>query len=161
MLCITRLRIIRRNIMKLAESSEHYLENILILQARKGEVRSIDIAQSMGYSKPSVSRAVHLLKDNGYLSMDVNSIIRLTDKGIKEAKRIYERHIFLREMLLHLGVNDETAAADACRMEHVISPETFDKLIEAFPALHKHVQGSAFDDDFILAFHRENHSNHH
>lgn len=147
--------------MKLAESSEHYLENILILQSRQAQVRSIDIANSMGFSKPSVSRAVHLLKDNGYITMDDNNNIRLTEHGEATAKKVYEKHIFLREWLLQFGITESIAAQDACRIEHVISEETFKKLIDHYPELYKHIRENAFDDEFILAFHKENHSNHH
>lgn len=147
--------------MRLAESTENYLENILILQKRNGEVRSIDIASSMGFSKPSVSRAVHLLKDNGYLDMDENSLIRLTAKGEAEARLVYEKHIFLRQLFLSLGISEENAAADACRVEHVISDETFEKLKEQYPELAETVHQNAFDDEFILAFYREGHIDHH
>lgn len=142
--------------MQLAESGENYLENILILQARNGQVRSSDIATSMGFSKPSVSRAVHLLKDNGYLTMDSSNLIELTEQGLAVATAVYEKHVFLREFLIHLGVSEENAAVDACKIEHVISDETFEKLKGVFPDIYAHIKENAFDDEFILAFHREN-----
>lgn len=141
--------------MKLAESTENYLESILILQNRLGEVRSIDIAVEMGFSKPSVSRAVHLLADNGYLKFQDNGSVTLTDKGYESASRVYERHLFLRDLLIHFGVSEEVAAADACRMEHVISEETFDRMKDSFPSISKEVGEHFHDGEFILAYKRE------
>lgn len=114
--------------MKIQESAENYLEAILVLMQRNGQVRSIDVAHYTGYSKPSISRAVGLLRDNGYVSIDQNGLLGLTESGLQIAETIYERHTVLTELLTLLGVSPETAAEDACRIEHVISAETFDKL---------------------------------
>ena len=112
--------------MELHESGEMYLETILILKNRFGYVRSIDIANEMGVSKPSVSRAVGLLKDNDYITFDPNGMILLTDNGRAVAEKIYERHQVLTEYLIGIGVDEEPASRDACKIEHVISDETFD-----------------------------------
>ncbi len=114
--------------MELHESGEMYLETILVLKNRFGYVRSIDIANEMNVSKPSVSRAVGLLKDNGYITFDPNGMILLTDSGSSVAEKIYERHRILTSYLTSIGVSEETAAHDACKIEHVISDETFDVL---------------------------------
>jgi Mn-dependent DtxR family transcriptional regulator len=106
------------------ESGEMYLETILIL-SRRGPVRSIDVSEYMGYSKPSVSRAVSLLKSGGYLTMEENGFLHLTDVGKELAEKIYERHTTLTQALLYLGVDKESAAEDACRIEHVISDASF------------------------------------
>ena len=116
--------------MKIQESAENYLEAILVLRQRNGQVRSIDVAHYTGFSKPSISRAVGLLRDNGYVSIDQNGLLNLTEAGLKIAETIYERHTVLTELLTKLGVSPETAAEDACRIEHVISTETFAKLKE-------------------------------
>ena len=116
--------------MKIQESAENYLEAILVLTQRNGQVRSIDVAHYTGFSKPSISRAVGLLRDNGYVSIDQNGLLGLTEAGLKIAETIYERHTVLTDLLTKLGVSPETAAEDACRIEHVISAETFDKLKE-------------------------------
>ena len=116
--------------MKIQESAENYLEAILVLMQKNGQVRSIDVAHYTGFSKPSISRAVGLLRDNGYVSIDQNGLLNLTEAGLKIAETIYERHTVLTELLTKLGVSPETAAEDACRIEHVISAETFDKLKE-------------------------------
>ena len=113
--------------MKIQESAENYLEAILILMQKNGQVRSIDVAHYTGFSKPSISRAVGLLRDNGYVSIDQNGLLGLTEAGLKIAETIYERHTVLTDLLTKLGVSPETAAEDACRIEHVISAETFDK----------------------------------
>ena len=110
--------------MAIQESGEMYLESILIL-SRRGPVRSIDVSEYMGYSKPSVSRAVGLLKSGGYLTMEENGFLHLTEAGRELAEKIYERHITLTEALMSLGVPRETAAEDACRIEHVIGDESF------------------------------------
>lgn len=123
--------------MELHESGEMYLETILILKNRFGYVRSIDIAHELGYSKPSVSRAVSLLKENGYITYDPNGMILLTDKGSDIAESIYERHKVLSKYLISLGVSEDTAQRDACRMEHVISPETFDIIKKALAEVQK------------------------
>ncbi len=111
--------------MELHESGEMYLETILILKNRFGYVRSIDIAHEMNVSKPSVSRAVGLLKDNGYITFDPNGMILLTDIGNDVAEKIYERHNILSQFLASLGVSHDIAARDACKIEHIISDETF------------------------------------
>lgn len=116
--------------MKLLESGEMYLETILILKNRYGYVRSIDIAHELKYSKPSVSRAVSILKENGYITNDPHGMILLTDKGMEIASSIYDRHKTLTSYLISLGVSEETAQTDACRMEHVISNETLQKIKE-------------------------------
>ena len=116
--------------MKIQESAENYLEAILILMQKNGQVRSIDVAHYTGFSKPSISRAVGLLRDNGYVSIDQNGLLGLTEAGLKIAETIYERHTVLTDLLTKLGVSPETAAEDACRIEHVISAETFDKIKE-------------------------------
>ena len=111
--------------MAIQESGEMYLETILLLSRRGGYVRSIDISEHMGYSKPSVSRAMSVLKRDGYITMDDESHITLTEAGLAVAEKIYARHEVLRRMLVHLGVSPETASNDACKMEHTISDETF------------------------------------
>ena len=107
------------------ESGEMYLETILRLGKKQNTVRSIDIAEEMNFSKASVSRAVSKLKTDGYIIVDREGHIALTEKGYELAGRIYEKHIVFTKMLMDLGVDEETAAADACRMEHVISEESF------------------------------------
>lgn len=116
--------------MKTHESREDYLETILILKKRLGNVRSIDIANELNYSRPSVSRAIKLMKENEYITVEENGLIKLTELGEKVAKSIYERHTIIGNMLMKLGVNEETAFEDACRIEHVISKETFEKIKE-------------------------------
>ena len=111
--------------MRLQESGEMYLESIYVLSQKGGYVRSIDISEYMGYSKPSVSRAVSLLKNAGYITMDEDNYIHLTETGFEIAHKIYERHTVLSALLMRIGVSEETAAEDACRMEHAISDETF------------------------------------
>ena len=114
--------------MRLQESGEMYLETILILSQRLEHVRSLDVAEHMGFSKPSVSRAVGLLKSGGYLLMDPTGYLTLTDSGRAIAEKIYERHQVLTEILMALGVDQKTATADACKMEHDISDKTFDAM---------------------------------
>ncbi len=111
--------------MKIYESGENYLETILILTKRKGQVRAIDIVNEMGYSKPSVSVAMKQFRENGYVEIDSNGFITLTDAGLKIAKRVYERHTVIAEILMWLGVDEETAYADACKIEHDISEKSF------------------------------------
>ena len=111
--------------MKIQESAENYLEAILVLMQKNGQVRSIDVAHYTGFSKPSISRAVGLLRDNGYVSIDQNGLLGLTEAGLKIAETIYERHTVLTAFLTALGVDHEIAAEDACRIEHVISAESF------------------------------------
>lgn len=110
------------------ESGEMYLETIYVLCSKKPQVRSIDVAEEMGYSKPSVSRAVSILKKEGLITVDGDGFLTLTDDGLSHAKKIYERHKVLSKWLESVGVCAQTAAADACKMEHVISDETFDSL---------------------------------
>ena len=114
--------------MNLMESGEMYLETILQLQQRQGNVRSVDISEYMGYSKPSISRAVGLLKNGGYINVDSDGLITLTESGLEIAQKIYERHTVLTQLLIRLGVSPETAAADACKIEHNLSDETFEAL---------------------------------
>ncbi len=111
--------------MHLQESGEMYLETIYILSKKSSSVRSIDVCAYMNYSKPSVSRAVGILKQGGYLEMDGDGYLSLTPTGLEIASKIYERHTTLTELLIHLGVNEKTAAEDACKIEHDISDETF------------------------------------
>ena len=111
--------------MALLESGEMYLETILILSKQKSGVRAIDIGEYMGFSKPSVSRAMGLLKNGGYVVADENGFLSLTDAGREVAERIYERHTLLTDLLIRLGVDRETAVEDACKMEHYISEKTF------------------------------------
>ena len=111
--------------MKIQESAENYLETILILSHRQGTVRSIDIAAELSFSKPSVSVAMKNLRENGYIQVDGDGFITLTDAGLAIAETIYERHSLLSGWLVALGVGPKTAAEDACRIEHVISPESF------------------------------------
>ncbi len=110
---------------KLQESGEMYLETIIILSGKSNKVRSIDIAEYMGFSKPSVSRAVSILKDEGFIDVDNSGYITLTEKGEKIASNVYEKHVVITNLLIELGVSQEVADKDACRMEHVISDETF------------------------------------
>ena len=114
--------------MILLESGEMYLETILVLQQRNTNVRSIDISEEMNFSKPSVSRAIKLLKTNGYINVDPSGYITFTDKGEEVAKDIYERHQVLTEGLLYLGVPEDIAAKDACKIEHDLSKETFEAI---------------------------------
>ena len=115
-------------VMTMQESGEMYLETILTLSEKNGNVRSIDIASEMNFSKPSVSRAVKKLKEDGYILVDAGGLITLTPKGKKIAETIYERHTVLSDLLISIGVSPKTAAEDACRIEHVISEETFNMI---------------------------------
>ena len=117
--------------MHLQESGEMYLETILILSQRLEHVRSLDVAEYMGFSKPSVSRAVGLLKSAGYVLMDPAGYLTLTDPGRAIAEKIYERHITLSQLFISIGVDEKTALEDACKVEHYISDTTFEK-IKAF-----------------------------
>ena len=114
--------------MAMQESGEMYLETIYVLSQKSSSVRSIDVAEHMGFSKPSVSRAVGLLKQDGLLWMDEYGYLKLTEEGTRKAKQIYERHTVLSRMLMNLGVDEETAAEDACRIEHYISDKSFDAI---------------------------------
>ena len=114
--------------MRLQESGEMYLETILILSRKLEHVRSLDVAGHMGFSKPSVSRAVNLLKNAGYLNMDPTGYLTLTDSGRAIAEKIYERHNILARFFINIGVDQETAFEDASKIEHYISDVTFDKI---------------------------------
>lgn len=118
--------------MKTMESAENYLETILMLKAEKGNVRSIDIAHELEFSKPSVSVAMKRLREKNYITVENGGLIELTDEGKKLAESIYERHVLLTDALVALGVDPEIAAEDACRVEHYISQETFDKIKEHY-----------------------------
>ena len=111
--------------MQLQESGEMYLETIHVLSKKLPCVRSVDVGEYMGYSKPSVSRAIGLLKNGGYVRVDDNGHLHLTDEGLKVANKIYDRHNLLKSLLLKVGVAEDIAAEDACRIEHVISDETY------------------------------------
>ena len=114
--------------MVIQESGEMYLETIRILQEKTGHVRSTDIAEHMGFSKPSVSRAVGILKNGGFIQVEKDGGIILTESGRAVADKIYERHTLLTQLLIALGVSAETAAEDACRLEHAISDESFEAI---------------------------------
>ena len=114
--------------MKILESAENYLETIHMLKKQKGSVRSIDIAHELGYSKPSVSVAMKNLRENGYVSVDEGGLINLTELGQEIADKMFERHTLLTNWLTALGVSPEVAAEDACKMEHVISDESFEAI---------------------------------
>lgn len=114
--------------MAIQESGEMYLETILILSRKQGMVRSMDVAAYMNYSKPSISRAMGILKQNGYVNMDADGALTLTETGRAIAETIYERHVLLTKLLTSLGVDPEIAAEDACKIEHDISPETFEAI---------------------------------
>lgn len=116
--------------MKSNESAEMYLETILLLTEKQPYVRAIDIAHSTGYTKPSVSRAMGLLKANGQIKVDGNGYITLTESGKSLASKILERHRVLSDFLMQIGVGEQTATDDACKMEHIISDETFEKMRE-------------------------------
>ncbi|WP_066687228.1 metal-dependent transcriptional regulator [Christensenella intestinihominis] len=120
------------------ESGENYLETILLLQKKLGCVRSIDIANKLDYSKPSVSRAMSILKKQDYITMDKSGFIELTEKGLKTAREIYERHTLIQEFLIEtLGVEPDIAEQDACRIEHIISVRTFDRIREYVQEHHQ------------------------
>ena len=117
--------------MKLYASGEDYLEAVLVLQRKQGMVRSVDLARHMGFSKPSISHAVGVLKNGGFLTVDDDGFLHLTVIGREIAEKIYERHLFFMEQLIAAGFDPKTAEADACRIEHIISDESFDRLKEA------------------------------
>ena len=119
--------------MRIQESGEMYLETIYVLLKANSHVRSVDVAEHMGYSKPSISRAMGLLKNGGFIEIAPDGAITLTETGITVAEKIYERHTLLSQLLISLGVTPETAAEDACRLEHAISDESFE-------AIKKHMQ---------------------
>ena len=118
--------------MNLGESLEDYLEAILVIGQKVGEVHSVDVAKHVGFSKASVSRAVKILRKKGYLLSERNGVLHLTEKGFSFAEEIYERHQCITEILIWLGVDEEVAAQDACRIEHVISCQSFRKIREAY-----------------------------
>ena len=114
--------------MKIQESAENYLETILVLKKKNGVVRSIDIASELSFSKPSVSVAMKNLRTNGYIAVDGDGYITLLEKGMEIAEKIYERHTLISDWLIRLGVDPQIAAEDACRIEHVISEESFEAI---------------------------------
>ncbi len=120
--------------MKIQESAENYLETILILGQKNGNVRSIDIAHELEFKKPSVSVAMKNLRENGFIRVDENGFITLTESGRQIAETMYERHLLFSQWLMDLGVNEKTAVEDACKMEHVLSQESFN-------AIKKHLNG--------------------
>lgn len=120
--------------MQIRESAEDYLEAILVLSRKDGGVRSVDIASMLGVSKPSVSHAMKLLREDGYIAMDRYGTVTLLEKGMEIAERIYERHTVLTKMLEGLGVSEEVAKADACKLEHDVSDESFEKIKEHLKA---------------------------
>lgn len=122
--------------MPIQESGEMYIETIFILTKENDNVRSIDVCERMGYSKPSVSRAIGILKRNGYITVDSSGYISLTQRGIEVAERMYERHTILTKFLENLGVPQDIAVSDACKMEHILSDESFD-------AMKKHLNGNS------------------
>ena len=119
--------------MRIQESGEMYLETIFVLLKEKNLVRSVDVAEHMGYSKPSISRAMGLLKKGNFIEIAPDGAITLTDAGVQVAEKIYERHTLLTRLLVQLGVSPETAAEDACKLEHAISDESFE-------AIKRHVE---------------------
>ena len=121
-------------IMQIQESGQMYLETIFVLSKESKYVRAIDVGEHLGYSKPSVSRAVHILREDGYIRMDDEGFITLTDSGLEVAEKIFERHTLFAGILMRLGVCPETAAEDACKIEHAISDESF-------LAIKRHVRG--------------------
>ena len=118
--------------MKLHASGEDYLEAVLVLQQKQGMVRSVDVARHMEVSKPSVCHAVATLREGGFLTMDSDYFLHLTDVGREVAEQVYEKHCFFTDRLIEAGVDPETAERDACRMEHVISQESFEHLRDAY-----------------------------
>lgn len=117
--------------MKIQESGENYLETILILQSKNGSVRSIDVANELDYTKASVSRAMSILKEAGYITMEQNGSLVLTEAGRKKAESVYERHTLIAKFLeMTLGVSNDIAAQDSCRIEHIISEESFERIKE-------------------------------
>ncbi len=135
----------------LHQSGEDYLENILILRERDGSVRSVDLAREMGFSKPSISRAVHLLEDLGFLIIEDDGNIQLTESGESKARSILEKHTFLQQYFMGLGVQEDIATEDACRIEHVISDETIAALKRHLTCLHDCPRR----DDLIFQYNRQ------
>lgn len=122
--------------MSVHESGEMYLEAILVLSQKNGFVRSIDVSEYLGYSKPSVSRAMGILRSGEYIIVDKDGSITLTDSGREIAEKIYARHTLLTKLLMKLGVSEETAAADACKLEHAVSDESFEAIKRYVAGLH-------------------------
>ena len=118
-------------ILVIHESAEDYLESILIFQERRGQVRSIDIVNELGYSKPSVSIAMKKLRENGYIAVDGEGNLTLLEPGLEIAQRIYSRHQLLTHFFVQLGVDEQTAAEDACKAEHILSEQTLEKIRES------------------------------
>jgi Mn-dependent DtxR family transcriptional regulator len=114
--------------MNLQESGEMYLESIYVLTRENKNVRSIDVVEYMGFSKPSVSRAIGLLKNGGYVTVDKDGFLSLTEVGLEVSRKIYERHDIISKFLISLGVSEEAASNDACKIEHVISDESFEAI---------------------------------
>ena len=123
--------------MVIHESAEDYLESILVLKERRGVVHSIDIVNELGFSKPSVSIAMKKLRENGYISMDADGSITLNESGLAIANRVYTRHKTITKLFMLLGVSEETAAEDACKVEHDLSDETFRKILDFIAAQEK------------------------
>ena len=122
--------------MHLQESGEMYIETIYVLSQSSNFVRAIDVGERMGFSKPSVSRALKILRENGYITVDAKGGITLTSVGKEVAERMYERHHVIASLLVKIGVDPESATEDSCKIEHVISEETFDKIKELLPRLN-------------------------
>lgn len=118
--------------MRIKESAENYLEAILMIQKKKGYTRSIDIANELGFTKPSVSVAMKNFREEGYVTIEADGRISLTDKGLKIAESMYERHQVIAKAFMALGVDEETAYTDSCKIEHDLSPQTFEKIKEHF-----------------------------
>ena len=118
--------------MALQESGEMYLETIYLLLKERDDIHAIDVCEYLGYSKPSVSRAMGILKNGGYIIVDDNSHIKLTDEGLKIAETMYERHTMLTNFLIRIGVDESTASEDACKIEHVISEKSFESIKNYF-----------------------------
>lgn len=123
--------------MALHESGQMYLESIYVLSQKNQNIRAIDVCAHLNYSKPSVSRAIGILKNNGYILVDVNGYITMTDEGKRVAEELYERHTVLSSMLIALGVDETTATEDACRIEHVISEKSFKAIKKHFKNIKK------------------------
>lgn len=142
-------RVKRQHGTSLHASGEDYLEAVLVLQKEKGMVRSVDVARHMEVSKPSVCHAVNTLKDGGFLIMDDDHFLHLTDVGREVAEQTYEKHCFFTRLLTEAGVDPKTAEQDACRMEHMISPASFQKLAELYQKAHPNTEltgnGRRFD----------------
>lgn len=126
--------------MRIKESAENYLEAILIIKKRKGNVRSIDIANELSFTKASVSVAMKSFKEEGYISIDENGNISLMEKGLEIAEKMYERHRVIAQALMALGVSEEVAYEDSCKLEHHMSNETFEKIKEFFEQFEKEVK---------------------